>query len=419
MQTGPCAIAVAALLCGAPPVLAADDAVAVRVELTHKDPGRFNRPLVTISACMQQPEPGGKGCVEVPNVLLDTGSTGLLLRRSALKALDGLTPPDQYKYAYCARFENAVIWGAVEQAWIGLGDRHTDAPIAIALFDWELSDPPPGCRPHGGSGAGAIDIVPEGVNGILGVAPLRNTCSKYADGVCPTSDDLAPYFERAATNDDPFAFSEWTGVQPPPAFELSNPVAALPSKSNDGVVLRMDPIDAAALKSGVASGTLFLGVERWSDELFERAPDRIPLRTAPRLSAAIGMPGVPATPVRAWLDTGSANIVAPAQCDPQRQSASAVPSLQLPVFFAGHNDGIKRKISGPYFVDVAKTGSAAIDARPPHALATSFEGKDVLLLGMPFFYGRTIAFVLPEDPLSVSDRTPETGYLLISGGPAE
>jgi hypothetical protein len=398
-------------------VLAADDAVAVRVELTHQDPGRFNRPLVTVSVCMQQPEPGGKGCVEVPNVLLDTGSTGLLLRRSALRALDGLTPPGKYEYAYCARFANAVVWGAVERAWVGLGDRHTDAPIAIALFDWQLEGPPVGCRPR--AGAGSIDAVPEGINGILGVAPLRNTCSKYADGVCPTSDDLAPYFERRPTNDDPFGFGEWAGVQPPPAFELSNPVASLPSKSNDGVVLRMDPIDATALKSGVASGTLFLGVERWTDKLFERTPDRIPLRAAPPLDAAIAMPDLALTRVRAWLDTGSADIVAPAQYDPQPQSASAVPSLQLPVFFACCGDDKPKKRSGPYFVDVAKTGSAAIDGRPPHAQATSFEGKDVLLLGMPFFYGRTIAFVLPEDPLSVSDRTPEPGYLLISGGPVE
>ena len=171
-----CAVAVAAFLGCAHPALGADGEVAVRVDLDIEHP-LFNRPLVTVSICPQPPAAGGKGCVEVPDVLLDTGSSGMLLRRSALKELDGLKPDDAYPYAHCSRFSESTPFGVVIQAWVGLGERYTVAPIAIGLVGGDGMAPPAGCRPHGDPNPDHdhdhdhdnLTGLPAGINGILGV----------------------------------------------------------------------------------------------------------------------------------------------------------------------------------------------------------------------------------------------------------
>ena len=409
-----CAVAVGAFLGCAHPALGADGEVAVRVDLNPEHP-LFNRAMVTVSICPQQPEAGGKGCVEVPDVLLDTGSTGLLLRRSALKELDGLKPDDAYPYAHCSRFSARTPFGAVIQAWVGLGERYTVAPIAIALVGGEGTAPPAGCRPHGDPNPDhdKLTSLPEGINGILGVSSSPRDCSTYTDGLCPTADDKASYYRRVPHHGEDL---QWKGTRVPLEYELSNPVAALPADFNDGFALRIDAPDSAALQAGVASGTLFLGVERWRDKLFGEHAPRLSLFNATWLSAAIMRE--PGKSVQAWigLDTGCVEICAPTSCNPWSAQAHPGTVSQLPMFYIGFDAKSAFKY-GPFMIDVADDRSTAIDVCQTHRLATSFADDEPFLLGMPFFYGRTIAFGLAEDPRALSGRDPDHGYLMIAPGP--
>ncbi|OIQ89059.1 hypothetical protein GALL_290500 [mine drainage metagenome] len=408
-----CAFAVAAFLGCAHPALGADGEVAVRVDLDVEHP-LFNRPLVTVSVCLQQPEADGKGCIEVPDVLVDTGSSGVLLRRSALKELDGLKPDHAYPYAHCSRFGASAPFGVVMRAWVGLGERYTVAPIAVGLVGGDGMGPPAGCRPYGDYNPDPdkfTSLLP-GINGILGVGPSPRDCSIYPGGLCPTADDKASYYRRVPGEEGP----RWVGAQVLPEFELSNPVAALPADFNDGVVLRIDAPDSAALQAGVASGTLFLGVERWRDKLFgERAP-RVPLVNASWLRAAIMREPGKLVQACIGLDTGCCEIYAPKAYEPLPAHAGPGPIWQLPMFCVGSVD--KREFRyGPFMIDVADGESAAIEVCQLHRLAASFSDDDLFLLGMPFFYGRTIAFGLAEDPRAVSGRDPDGGYLMIAPGP--
>ena len=164
MNPRPYAIAALAILGCAHSALAAEGELAIRVDL-NPEHALFNRPLVTVSVCLQQPEADGKGCIEVPDVLVDTGSTGLLLRRSALQGLEGLEPAEAGEYAFRNRYVSAPEYAALIPAWIGLGQLYTQAPIGIGLLGSEGEQPS-----AGGSAEGVAGILKH-YNGILGIAP--------------------------------------------------------------------------------------------------------------------------------------------------------------------------------------------------------------------------------------------------------
>ena len=409
MNLRPYAIAAFAIVGCASSALAAEGEVAVRVDLNPAH-ALFNRPLVTVSVCLQQPEAGGKGCIEVPNVLVDTGSSGLLLRRSALQGLDGLKPAGEYEYAFRNRYVSAPEYGALTPAWIGLGQLYTQAPIGIGLLGGDGDQP---SAVGSADDADGVAGVLKHFNGILGIAPQPTDCPTGADCTCAKATEVARYYRRVPGSDGP----GWEGPQAAPAYELSNPVAALPSGYEDGFVLRIDAPDSAALQAGVASGTLLLGFERWREPLFGEQAPRIPLFSSSWwFMATHGEPGQPPD-LLTLPDSGSAATLAPARYKPASTDTNAAPARQLPLFFDVHGAGPAAPY-GPFTVELAEAGSAAIEGRPLSTLATRFHDGDLLMsLGMPFFYGRTIAFRLPEDPRAVSDRAPEPGCLMIAPAP--
>ena len=411
MNFKPCALVAAALLGYAHAALGADGEVAVRVDLNPAH-SVFNRPRVTVSVCLQQPGPDGKGCIEVPDVLVDTGSTGLLLRRSALTGLAGLKPAGEYDHAFRHRYVYAPAFGALTQAWIGLGTLYTPAPIGIGLFGADDEPASPGSSSGGGGEVEGLAMLLQPFNGVLGIAPQPSSCSACPDCACPPAAEVAQYFRRMPAGGG----DAWQPSPVPSGYELSNPVAALPADFNDGFVLRIELPDSAALQAGVTSGTLFLGVERWRDKLFgERAP-RVPLVNASWLRAAIMREPGKLVQACIGLDTGCCEIYAPKAYEPLPAHAGPGPIWQLPMFCVGSVD--KREFRyGPFMIDVADGESAAIEVCQLHRLAASFSDDDLFLLGMPFFYGRTIAFGLAEDPRAVSGRDPDGGYLMIAPAP--
>ena len=415
MNFRPHAALAVVLLCCAQPALAADGELALRVHL-NPEHELFNRPLVTVSVCSPQAEGAARSCIEVPNVLVDTGSTGLLLRRTALKGLGGLKPAGAGGYAYCGRYQNNVIWGHIAQAWVGLGDRHTESPIAIALFDLMPDDRAEGCAPRETNLPYAINVVPPGINGVLGVSTIPATCAKYPGGACPTADDEARYYRRGAGDEASLGASAWHGVQPPPEYELSNPVAALPPTFNDGVTLRVDAPDSAALKSGVSSGTLYLGTGRWREQLFAAGTKRIPLVHMSLARVAIVPEHSAPHLAQALLDSGNCWNFLPASFLPHATDAYASSLQPMKLFFAALDASGPFAKDGPYRVAIADADSAAIEPDDQHGVATSFRDSKRLLLGMPFFYGRTIAFGLAGDPRQASGHAPDPGYLMIAPG---
>jgi len=77
--------------------------------------GQFpNTVLTSVTVCV----PGTQTCQTIPNVMVDTGSTGLRLLASVLTiALPPVTSPTTgHAYSECTDFADGVTWGAVSAA---------------------------------------------------------------------------------------------------------------------------------------------------------------------------------------------------------------------------------------------------------------------------------------------------------------
>lgn len=225
-------------------VPAGANVLAVRVD-GGTDGRAFNIPLVTVTVC----EPGGARCVDVPNVLVDTGSNGLRVAASALAglALPAVTQPAG-AVAQCANFVSGYTWGAVHEASVRLGGETTGSAIPIQVIGDTLpgiggipaacSSPLGQPRVNVGTGLGAL--------GILGVGLADQDCG---DACAIRSTDNVYFTCAAAGNCVPSAL--------PLAQQVRNPVAALPV-NNNGVVLSLPPVPTGGLAS--LEGTLVLGV---------------------------------------------------------------------------------------------------------------------------------------------------------------
>jgi len=183
--------------------------------------------------------PGTSTCQVVGNLLIDTGSFGLRIFRSALSIkLPSLTSGGE-TVAECAFFDSATAWGRV-----GLADVTLAAEPAISNLPVQIINPAfpaPGDRPAACDRGGApLARTPqqENFNGILGVGLLQ-----YDGG-------FTDYYACTASSCGPIA-------APPAAQQVQNPVPLLPVDHN-GVMLSMPAISSGG--SPPLTGRLVLGI---------------------------------------------------------------------------------------------------------------------------------------------------------------
>src|SRR6185312_13363512 len=97
----------------------------------------FNMPYVTVTVC----DSGGT-CAPIPNVLVDTASTGLRLTASVLQA-NGLTPTAMSDpanasntIAECLPFADGALWGQVSMLKVSVGSETTGATaVPVQVID--------------------------------------------------------------------------------------------------------------------------------------------------------------------------------------------------------------------------------------------------------------------------------------------
>jgi hypothetical protein len=201
-----------------------------------------NGVFVSVEVC----KPGTGTCVTVPNVLLDTGSTGLRLLSDTVSSL-GLsnTTSGGQTIANCVQYlDNTYNWGPVATADIKMaGETASAVPIQIiAEPDYTFPAAPASC---GGTPNDTLDTLL--ANGILGVNFVLQDCGTYcAPG---TTSNPGNYYSCTS--------SSCTVTTVPVAQQLQNPVALF-ATDNNGVILALDAVPAAGAVTG--SGTLTFGI---------------------------------------------------------------------------------------------------------------------------------------------------------------
>jgi hypothetical protein len=217
----------------------------------------------TVTVCI----PGTESCSTVPNVQVDTGSTGLRLVASALDANANVAgfseslapvPISGVAEAECAQFADGVVWGSVKTATVTVGGLTTTHSTAVQVIgDASVgATPPTAC-----SNIGTPEQTPSalGANGIIGVGYFQQDCGP----TCAATDQYNFYFACAsATSCSP--------VVAPLTSQLTNTVAAFASPYNNGDVIELPAIPATGQTT--VSGHIVFGVSSAPNNQLSGAP---------------------------------------------------------------------------------------------------------------------------------------------------
>jgi len=237
----------------------------------------FNIPLVTVTVC----EPGGSTCASIPDVLVDSGSSGLRLVKSVLTGAGiTLTPMadpanSSNTIAECLPFADGSSWGPVATATVQIGGESTTAAIPVQVIDDSSTPspaPPSGCGGSNSSSGSSMSPCADAnlyncvnafdANGILGVGTANQDCG----GGCVGSGnaDNGVYWSCPPSGSTGTCSSTDLAL----ADQVANPVASF-STDNNGVIIQLASIPSTGATTG--SGYLVFGIGTESNNALDGA----------------------------------------------------------------------------------------------------------------------------------------------------
>ena len=368
-----------------------------------------NFAYVSVSLC----NTGGTAtCVTIPDVQVDTGSSGLRILASApgvsSLALTPVTGGGSSVYE-CDQFAGGTyLWGQVVQAGVKMaGETATNVPIQIISSDAAPASVASNCNPLGGNNLGTPAALQ--ANGILGVGTSIADCGTG----CTGSSVLPLYWlcSNATTCTTPAAI--------PIATQVSNPVAFFGS-DNNGVVLTLGTV--APSGAATATGTLLFGNGTQTDnaipssaKVYALGASVIGTQVYLTILAAYNGNTYPAfidssQTTNIFLDSGT---VAAASAGAGITSCTQYPVLyctgsgaSLPVTMEdSHSDSAQITLpvgDGATLLNSSVTNGGSNAAFGNLTGGYALGASDYVDLGLPFFYGRSV-FV------GISGEVPPTG----------
>ncbi|MEX3983991.1 DUF3443 family protein [Paraburkholderia sp. EG287A] len=206
--------------------------------------GSKNSPLVSVTLC----QTGTSNCTTIPNILVDTGSTGLRVFKSVLPTTLSLaaetSPSTGNALSECMNFAGGVAWGPMVLADVKMAGE-TGSSVPVQVIDNTSALLPSSCSSENSLMTQSALMA----NGILGIASARDC----GDG-CITAGTGSWYFECTA--------SSCTSYGAPWAQQTTNPVTKF-AADNNGAILSFP-----GLANGVSAsvtGTLTFGLDTQSD----------------------------------------------------------------------------------------------------------------------------------------------------------
>lgn len=203
-----------------------------------------NKPCASVTIC----EPSTSNCVTVNDLLVDTGSYGLRVFKSALGSLSlpQVTNAAATPVAQCVHFgDGSADWGPVASADVVLGGEPA-VTTPIQIIDSTYFSGHYNCtNPDTGPSAA-------GFNGILGLGLFAQDCGSS----CTVAANNNMYYACSG--------SSCTGTQISLTSQVQNPVSLLP-KDNNGLILELPSIDATGVAS--TNGYIVLGIGTRSNNI--------------------------------------------------------------------------------------------------------------------------------------------------------
>lgn len=380
-------------------------------------PGPANNAVNSLFVSVKVCNPGGTAtCTTIPDVLVDTGSSGLRILANA-PGVSGLTL-GELEVAGSAVYEcvpyadGTYLWGSVVGADVSMaGENATTVPVQILVDTPAPSNVTSYCDPLGGPNVGAVSAL--GANGILGVGVTIRDCGT------PCSDsDVLPFYWLCSSSS---ACSYPAFV--PTETQISNPVAFFNGDDN-GVILAMNSVAAGGAPS--ASGILTIGVGTQSDNDLSSSATVY----APSGSVIFGalyhtiLATYNGTTYPALIDSSaSSNVFLDAHTVAAASAGSAVTYCSGSNFLFCLPAGTASPLSLPFTAKGSNGDSSTVDlsigdattllntsillggantAVPGLTGGYALGANDYVYLGMPFFYNRTVY-------VGISGKVPPTG----------
>lgn len=356
-----------------------------------------NLPYVTVTVC----EPGSSTrCVTIDHVLLDTGSIGLRVLKSALSGLN--TPSVSVNAGTvheCYPFVVGAVWGPVATADITLG-RRTAASLPVQIIDDIGSSPaaPADCRAAAG-GDLLQSVGTLQARGILGIGVMKHDCGLICEqGSYGSTTTL--YYACASSS------CQATAI--PANLQVQHPVAAF-SEDNNGTAIVLPAVPA--LGAAKVRGRLVIGIGTKSNNQLPAMAHLLRLETDPSQStylyigSRIGNASFP----NAYIDSGSNGLFFD---DPQGMSLCSASVAGEGQWFCPASQqtrsatlvGADGTLATANF-DVVSANALFATSNVAFATLGGSPGSTnsgAFVWGLPFFYGRTVFTAIWSQQLAVN-----------------
>jgi predicted aspartyl protease len=196
-----------------------------------------NGAFVSVTVCV----PSTSNCQTIPDILVDTGSSGLRIVSSALTISLPQQSASSGPVAECLPFISGYTWGPVQTADIQLGGEKASG-LAVQVINENTFPVPSSCSSNG-SAMDTVDTL--GANGLLGIGLAPTDCPE-----CSQSGSSNPGLYYACPS------SGCTVISEPAAQQVANPVTLF-TADNNGVILELPSVTAP---EATLSGSLVFGI---------------------------------------------------------------------------------------------------------------------------------------------------------------
>lgn len=345
--------------------------------------GETNMLYVSATICI----PGSQGstqCSTVDHMLLDTGSIGVRVMASALgstlashlPAQTGATddPTGNAPIAQCAPFASGYTWGPVRRADVTIGGKTAgNLPIQVigeSAYATGLSS----CVPRGGTDLSTVAEL--GANGVIGIGHRARDFPSAAQYASP-----AYYYYCASP-------ASCSSTRVPLDTQVMNPVANFTS-DNNGTIIRLPALPAGG--QATAMGELVFGVGTRQNNVLPSTANVVPVDQTGFFT--ITYKGKSFS--RGAIDSGSgANFFQDDTIPLNKWSLMYIPPSDLSLSAALRpGNGATTSVTASFQVGNAMNlmagQYAAFDNLGAYQTLPSY-----FLLGLPFFYGRSMYTVL-------------------------
>ncbi len=327
-----------------------------------------NTPYVDVKIC-----DASGNCQTIPDVMVDTGSAGLRLYANKVALNLPSIPSGNGALAACAQFASGYAWGSMHLATVQIGGEATTTPIPIQFMnDPSLPAAPSTCAAQGIDFATRFAPV---ANGILGISNFIHDCGGGCTAATPAADRPAMYYSCA------------NGACTQASAELSqqgtNPISAF-AVDNNGSILTLPAVPPGGAAS--ASGALMFGIGTQTNNALPAGAEIFPIGQDAYISGVIdGVAG------RGFIDSGSNGYFldldpSVTRCTPSAASSWYCPSSPVPLAV---------QLSGASSAQTLVIGNAQTMFDQQFTALPALGGAAAIAqfadLGLPFFYGRSIA----------------------------